>query len=650
MKRLCLLIIGMGLGGIGLSATTLHAQSERPATQIEVPPGSPSVSRDLQGELFHASDPLGWSIEVVIPSLPPNPAPATFLLLSDAQKRSWLEGKFAGEEGSRSVEFSLDTDFSDKPLLVTMPLRPIPLAQKSVFLLRYSGFRLDLYCDGVLVDQEWPMGQVLTGATPTIEVAAPAAHVSIWGTPLTDASIVAANGGESQVARRTNAFFGPEPANMQYSRPRGFNTNAGDAMPFYHDGAFHLFYLLDRRQHHSKWGLGAHQWAHVSSTDLVHWTEYPIALPIDHEWEGSICTGSIYYHDGIYHAYYATRMPDRSEHLATAVSRDGIHFQKILPTPFAEPAPPFIHGPNRDPSVFGDGSQFHMLVTAAVTGSNGSASEGALEHLTSPDLSQWSVGQKPILLSGSGDQPECSDLFKWGNWYYLLYSLRGTTHYKMAASPLGPWVSPATEILDGPEAIVMKSAAFKGNRRILVGFLQRDGHYGGDRIFRELLQQKDGILGTTLPKEMQPAGSSPTHLPDTRLDAVKPKASLSRSNGYVRLVANVDAESHSSYVIAVGSADLHNEEQLIFDPRTHQVSWWKADGKPAAAKLQSVSDLDKPVSIALTLYGTVADLSINGHRTLIHRLDAMKDPQITFTNKGSAVRLSNVSVSKLKQP
>ena len=111
-------------------------------------------------------------------------------------------------------------------------------------------------------------------------------------------------------------------------------------MPFYHDGTFpHLFsYLLDRRQHHSKWGLGAHQWAHVSSADLVHWTEYPIALPIDHEWEGSICTGSIDYHDGIYHAYYATRMPDRSEHLATAVSRDGIHFQKILPTPFAEPA------------------------------------------------------------------------------------------------------------------------------------------------------------------------------------------------------------------------------------------------------------------------------------------------------------------------
>jgi hypothetical protein len=291
-----------------------------------------------------------------------------------------------------------------------------------------------------------------------------------------------------------------------------------------------------------------------------------------------------------------------------------------------------------------------MLVTAAVTGTNGSASEGVLEHLTSPNLSQWSVSQKPILLSGSGDQPECSDLFKWGSWYYLLYSLRGTTHYKMATSALGPWVTPETEILDGPEAIVMKSAAFKGNRRILVGFLQHDGHYGGDRIFRELVQQKDGILGTTLPKEMQPAGSSPTHIPDIQLDAAKSQALVSRSNGYVRLLANVDSASHSSYVVAIGSAELHNEERLVFDPQIHQVSWLKADGKPAAAKLQNVSDLDEPVSIALTLYGTVADLSINGHRTLIHRLDDMKDPQITFINKGSAVRISNVSVSKLKQP
>jgi beta-fructofuranosidase len=644
MRSLCLFIIGISL------SSTAQAQTEPPAIRMDVPAGAPSASQDLRGDLFHASEPRGWSIEIVIPRLQRNPTPVTFLVLSDGQKHKWLEGEIAGEDGSRIVEFFLHTDFSDKPLFVAMPLNRIRAAEKHRFLLRYVGFRLDLYCDGVLVDQEWPMGQVASGDSATIEAAAPVGHISIWALPLADESIAAANGGELQIARRTDAFFGPEPTNMQYSRPRGFNTNAGDAMPFYHDGTFHLFYLLDRRQHHGKWGLGAHQWAHVSSTDLVHWSQYPIALPIDHEWEGSICTGSIYYHDGVYHAYYATRMPDRSEHLATAVSSDGIHFQKILPTPFAEPAPPFIHGPNRDPSVFGDGGQFHMLVTAAVTGRNGAASEGALEHLTSADLSDWSVSQKPMLLSGSGDQPECSDLFKWGNWYYLIFSLRGTTHYKLAASPLGPWVTPESEILDGPEAIVMKSAAFKGNRRLLVGFLQHDEHYGGDRIFRELVQQKNGILGTTLPKEMQPAGSSPRHLQNIRLDARTPRVLVTRSHSYVRLVANAEPESHSSFAIAIGPAGSGDAEKLVFDPQTHSVSWFRADGKPAAATLQNVSGLDARVSITLTLYGTVADLSINGERTLIHRLPDIKNPQVTFVNTGTAMRLSQMSVSLLQRP
>jgi beta-fructofuranosidase len=45
---------------------------------------------------------------------------------------------------------------------------------------------------------------------------------------------------------------------------------AGDCMPFYHDGTFHLFYLQDENHHQGNGGLGGHQWAHASTTDLVH--------------------------------------------------------------------------------------------------------------------------------------------------------------------------------------------------------------------------------------------------------------------------------------------------------------------------------------------------------------------------------------------
>ncbi len=123
----------------------------------------------------------------------------------------------------------------------------------------------------------------------------------------------------------------------------GFRVDlfAGDAMPFYHDGTFHLFYLIDRRHHRSKWRLGAHQWAHLAVTDLIHWTSYPVALPIFEQWEGSICTGSVFYDKGTYYAFYAKRMPDRTERLALALSKDGITFRKCGPPLFNKPQAPF---------------------------------------------------------------------------------------------------------------------------------------------------------------------------------------------------------------------------------------------------------------------------------------------------------------------
>ena len=69
---------------------------------------------------------------------------------------------------------------------------------------------------------------------------------------------------------------------MQYFKPEG-DSFVGDCMPFFHDGVFHLYYLLDRGHHRERGGLGGHQWAHASSRDLVHWEHHPLAIGIDAE-------------------------------------------------------------------------------------------------------------------------------------------------------------------------------------------------------------------------------------------------------------------------------------------------------------------------------------------------------------------------------
>src|SRR5690349_23197660 len=74
-------------------------------------------------------------------------------------------------------------------------------------------------------------------------------------------------------------------SSVQYFAPGG-NQFVGDCMPWYHDGTFHLFYLLDEGHHQGLGGLGGHQWAHASTRDLVRWQHHPLALPLAEPWEG----------------------------------------------------------------------------------------------------------------------------------------------------------------------------------------------------------------------------------------------------------------------------------------------------------------------------------------------------------------------------
>lgn len=568
---------------------------------------------------------------------------ASLLTLTNEGGTKWLEANVTSGTEEASIVFLLRTNYNPEPLTVRVPIKLVDSTKPRDLLLRYEGYGLDLFCGGVLVDQEWPAGLVPIGNAPEIRISTPTSRVTIWNSPLFDSNIASMNGGDATVASRTDAMLGPEPQMVQYSRPRGLNTNAGDAMPFYHDGTFHLFFLFDRRQHHSKWRLGAHQWAHISSTDLIHWRHFPLALSIEHEWEGSICTGSVFFHNGKYFAYYATRLPDRSERLGVAESEDGIHFRKTVPTPFADPASPFIHGPNRDPFVFEADKQFHMIVTAAIADGR-VPNEGALEHLVSKDLSNWSVNYEPFVTSGSTAQPECSDLFKWGDWYYLLFSLSGTTHYRMSRTPLGPWIAPENDILDGPEAFVMKASEFKHDRRLLVGFLQCDNQYGGDLVFRELLQEKDGTLGTTTPKEMQLPAKEQKTSQDMSLSHADQAGRPIDIGNTARVTAKVIFNAQSTFTIHIGSEE---GESLILDAGAGTVSWADSMGKAARASLQHVADLAGQASISLTLYGTLADLSINGHRTLIHRLSSSNHQRIFFSCKGGDVELSRLTVDSL---
>lgn len=386
---------------------------------------------------------------------------------------------------------------------VEAPLSTLPLDGGTV-LVRFRRHRLSLWIDGVLVDEEWPMGDP-SGWGGTVGVSPEVRAIEVWTEALSDAAIAALGGGADAMAAATDRVLGPAPVVGQGWRPRGFNVNVGDCMPFFHDGVFHLFYLADRRHHAAKRGLGAHEWAHISTRDLRRWTEHPLAVRIEREIEGSICTGSVIFHGGQYRAFYTVRMADRSPApICRAASDDGEHF--VRTGAVAVLAAPYLAAAGRDPHVFRHPATgtFHLLVTTSLVGADGATGAGCLAHLVSDDLERWAQ-RDPFWVGEDAEQPECPDWFEWRGWFYLVFSLRGIARYRMSRQPLGPWIQPPDDRLDGDTFRVMKTAAFHGGRRLGAAFAAPPGVYGGTLILRELRQRDDGTLHGDWPEELPPA-------------------------------------------------------------------------------------------------------------------------------------------------
>jgi hypothetical protein len=440
---------------------------------------------------------------------------------------------------------------------------------------------------------------------------------------------------------------------MQYFRPHN-QFNVGDTIPFFHDGTFHFLYLLDRGHHSARGGLGAHQWAHYSSRDLVHWTEQPLAVAITREDEGSICTGSLFFNDGVYYAFYATRGFDRGERLSLARSDDGIHFVKTEPNPFLSPGEEYTHG-FRDPHVFLDERTglFHLLVSTMLKDGN----RGCLAHYTSTDLKQWTEVD-PFLIEGT-EVPECPDYFEWNGWYYLLFSNGQVAHYRMSRQPLGPWERPKVDVIDGGGARVMKTAGFTGNRRIGTASIWPHG-YAGWAVFRELTQHPDGTLGSKFVPEMIPATGGPAALTfkpltegvsgDARqIRIVSPdgtaQAMLSGVPANARIHLRIDANAASIGLRLRDSEEAGANDQaqaLRFEPAQQKVSL------RGGQSLADVEGLDRSFSVDLILKDNILDLCIDGQRTLVNWVPGLTgDRLILFVDKGEA-SFSEITASPLR--
>lgn len=305
-----------------------------------------------------------------------------------------------------------------------------------------------------------------------------------------------------------------------FYRPAG--AWAADFIPLYANGEFHLFYLHDWRNKEAH-GEGT-PWYKVTSTDFVHFQEYGEMLPRGAATAQDlyVFTGSALEAEGRYHIYYTGHNPyfraqgKPQEAVLHAVSSDLLHWSKRPDEAFVAPSAAGYEPHDwRDPFVFwnAEAKEYWMLLAARRT-TGPERRRGCTALAASKDLRNWEV-REPFWAPGTFFTHECPDLFRTGDWWYLVFSEfseQFLTQYRKARSLKGPWITPKNKSFDGRAYYAAKTAS-DGRKRFLFGWLAtRTGakdyagwNWGGNLVVHELVQQPDGDLAVRVPETVNAA-------------------------------------------------------------------------------------------------------------------------------------------------
>lgn len=295
----------------------------------------------------------------------------------------------------------------------------------------------------------------------------------------------------------------------RFFKPVG--ARLGDTIPFYWDGVFHVFYL--KRFADDTHDRVETDWCHISTTDFVDFEDHGVAIPRGSasDPDFSAATGSVIRVGDEFHAYYTGfrkwdgASEGRHQTVLRARSTDLNTWTKDPDFALVSDEAHFNADEWRDPFVFFDaGRQRYRMLVAGQTRTGPALRRGATVLAESETTDEWTIDPEPFWSPGIYTMHECPDLFRIGDWWYLVYSTlndRTVTRYRMSRSPEGPWVRPADDELDGLGLYAAKTIS-DGKHRYLVGWAPnniagQDGAawlWGGNLVVHELTQHDDGRL------------------------------------------------------------------------------------------------------------------------------------------------------------
>ena len=293
-----------------------------------------------------------------------------------------------------------------------------------------------------------------------------------------------------------------------------------------------------------------------------------------------------------------------------------------------------------------------MLLAARLT-EGPSRRRGCTALCVSKDLKTWTE-REPFYAPGLFFTHECPDLFRLGDWWYLLFSEfseRHVTRYRMSRSLAGPWYAPAgpEDTLDGRAWYAAKTAS-DGERRFAFGWnATREGEkdyrpwqWGGNLVVHELLQAVDGALAVNVPEMVDAALDTPVPF------SFEPGLGMFMDSGHtvtlgasgafgcamggalpdlckIELSISFDMHTRSCGLMLRSSDDFETSYYIRLEPHRNRLVF---DSWPRPGDVAQMAELERPltltpgvpVDISVFVEGTVCEIYAGGRIAMSTRL------------------------------
>lgn len=363
---------------------------------------------------------------------------------------------------------------------------------------------------------------------------------------------------------------------------QGFSTyytpalgRCGDPMPFYDKkaGEYRVMYLQDYDQngdsYHLFWCVRTKDGANYTSMGEILHAGAPV------EQDAGVGTGCCVYNeaDKLYYIYYTGHNAGcaQTEAVLRATSTDGVNFKKDILWMLKGENYGFDATDFRDPQIFqGDDNLWHMVVSSKLK----------FAEFTSKDLKVWEPAGGFNMVWDR--MCECPDIFKMGNYWYLIYSeaykesWSRKVKYMMADSwenlkrcfddPGAHWPADDKEGVLDTRAFYAAKTASNGSERLIWGWCPtRDGadlyaknvnvgagkgnepKWSGSLVCHKLVQHPNGTLSVGKVAAIENKYSIPTTV--TVMDSKGLKGNkLSGDEAYV-IYNRLGYHNHISFTV-----------------------------------------------------------------------------------------------------